>query len=146
LETKGESESTIVITQDQAISSIKFKNKILKEEMDNKCQFYKGLEEPTVHLSSGCPILAKNEYVTRHDRVGAHLHYSICETLETETTQRWQAHTPKPVCEHQDITVLWNQGVHTDNEFMANWPDIISAGTTALRPINETEQETQYIQ
>jgi hypothetical protein len=35
---------------------------ILKEEIDGKCQL-------------GCPILAKNEYLIRYDRVGAHLHY-----------------------------------------------------------------------
>jgi hypothetical protein len=23
-------------------------------------------------------------------------------------------HTPKPVCEHEDVTVLWNQGLHTE--------------------------------
>jgi hypothetical protein len=32
---------------------------------------------------------------------------------------------PKPVCEHEDLTVLWNQGVHTDREVTANRPDII---------------------
>jgi hypothetical protein len=31
----------------------------------------------------------------------------------------------KPVCEHEDGTVLWNQEVHTAREVMANWPDII---------------------
>jgi hypothetical protein len=25
-------------------------------------------------------------------------------------------HTHTPVCEHEDVTVLWNQGVHTDRE------------------------------
>jgi hypothetical protein len=34
-------------------------------------------------------------------------------------------HTPKPVCEHEDATVLWNQGTDTDKEFTANKPDII---------------------
>jgi len=32
---------------------------------------------------------------------------------------------PKPVCEEGDITVLWNQAVHTDREVTANRPDII---------------------
>ena len=34
-------------------------------------------------------------------------------------------HMPKPVCEEGDVTVLWNQAVHTDREFTANRPDII---------------------
>jgi len=34
-------------------------------------------------------------------------------------------HTPKPVYEVEDVTVLWNQAVHTDREVTANRPDII---------------------
>jgi hypothetical protein len=54
--------------------------------MDNKCQLYKGREETSDHLNWGCPILAKNEYLTRNDRVGARLQYWIWKALETETT------------------------------------------------------------
>jgi hypothetical protein len=32
---------------------------------------------------------------------------------------------PKPVYEEGDVTVLWNQVVHTDREVTANKPDII---------------------
>ena len=32
---------------------------------------------------------------------------------------------PKPVCEKGDVTVLWNQAVHTDREVTANRPDIM---------------------
>jgi len=31
---------------------------------------------------------------------------------------------PKPVCEEGDVTVLWNQAVHTDREVTANRTDI----------------------
>jgi hypothetical protein len=31
---------------------------------------------------------------------------------------------PKPVYEEGDVTVLWNQTVHTDREVTANRPDI----------------------
>jgi len=34
-------------------------------------------------------------------------------------------HMPKPVYEEGDVTVLWNQAVHTDREVTANRPDII---------------------
>ena len=34
-------------------------------------------------------------------------------------------HMPKPVCEEGDVTVLWNQAVHTDREVATNRPDII---------------------
>ena len=32
---------------------------------------------------------------------------------------------PKSVCEEEDVTVLWNQAVHTDREVTANRRDII---------------------
>ena len=31
----------------------------------------------------------------------------------------------KPVYEQEEVTVLWNQAVHTDREVTANRPDII---------------------
>jgi hypothetical protein len=42
---KGRTERTIVATQDQAVSINYFKNKILKEEVDSKCQLCKRHEE-----------------------------------------------------------------------------------------------------
>ena len=32
---------------------------------------------------------------------------------------------PKPLCEEGDVTLLWNQVVHTDREVTTNRPDII---------------------
>ena len=81
---KGETESTIVAAQDQAISTNYFKNKILKKEIESKCRLCKQHEETIDHLTSGCPILAKNEYLMRHDKVCTHLHYSICKALGIE--------------------------------------------------------------
>jgi len=55
---------------------------------------------------------------------------SICKALGIETTDKWytraRAHThTQPVCEQEDVTVLWHQGVHTNREFTANRPDMI---------------------
>ena len=69
--------------------------------------------------------MAKNEYLMRHDKVCSHLHYSICKALGIETTDKWYTHMPKPVYEKRDVTVLWNQAVHTDTEVRVNRPDII---------------------
>jgi hypothetical protein len=82
---KGETESTIVAAQDQVISTNYFKNNILKEDTESKCLLCIQHEETTDHLTSGCPILAKNEYLMRHDKVCAHLHYSLCKTLKRQT-------------------------------------------------------------
>ena len=122
---KGETESTIVAAQDQAISKNYCKNKILKAETESKCRLCKQNEETIDQLTSGCPILAKNEYLMRHNKVSTHLHNSMCKALGNETTDKWHTHMPKPVYEEGDVTVLWNQAVHTDREVTANRPDII---------------------
>ena len=49
---KGETESTIMATQDQTISKTFFKNKIVKEEIENKWQLFKQHEETIEHLTS----------------------------------------------------------------------------------------------
>jgi len=50
-------------------------------------------EETIDHLTSGRPTLVKNEYFMTHDKVCAHLHYSICKSLGIETTDKWHTHT-----------------------------------------------------
>jgi hypothetical protein len=114
-----------VAAQDQAISTNYFKNKILKEEIESKCRLYKQHKETIDHLTSGCPILAKSEYLMRHDKVCAYLHYLICKALGIETTDKWYTHMPKPVYGEGDVTVLWNRATHTDREVTENRPDII---------------------
>jgi len=43
-----------------------------------------------------------------------------------ETTDKWYSHIPKAICGHEDITVLWNQGV----QILCNRPDIITRNKT----------------
>jgi len=50
---------------------------------------------------------------------------TVCKALSIETTDKWYTHMPKPACEEGDVTVLWNQAVHTDREVTANRLDII---------------------
>ena len=54
------------------------------------------------------PTLMKNEYLMRHDIVGAHLHNSKFKALGVETKEKLYARAPKLACEN--VTVLWNQG------------------------------------
>jgi len=42
-----------------------------------------------------------------------------------EKTDKWYTHTAKPICDKEDVTEFWNQGVHTGREVVANRPDII---------------------
>ena len=112
---KGESESKIVAAQDQAISTNYFKNNILKEEIEGKCRLYKQHEETIVHLTSGCSIVAKNEYLMRHDRVCAHLRYSICKVLGTKR-QTNGTHTCPSQCMEREISQCFGIKQYTQTE------------------------------
>lgn len=90
----------------------------MKAEIKKKCWLCKQHEETVDHLTLECPVLAKNVYVMRQNRVCGHLHYSIREALGIETREKCtNKHThPKPVCEQEGVTVLRNQVVHSGYE------------------------------
>jgi hypothetical protein len=77
---------------------------------------------------SACPILAKEQYIKRHDRVCAQLHFNICKELGVKVdSELWYEHVPKSVETGQvgKVTILWNQQVQTDRTIPNNKPDII---------------------
>jgi hypothetical protein len=66
--------------------------------------------------------LAKKKYIIRHDKFFTHLHYSVFKKLRTETAENWHSHISKAVCEHEDISVVWDEGVQTDRQTDRFWP------------------------
>jgi hypothetical protein len=95
-----------VAAHDQTINTNYFKNKILMAEINRKCWLCKQHEETIDHLTSGCSILVQNKDLMRNNYVCANLHYSICKALGIEMKDKWYTHTPKPVGEQEDVTVL----------------------------------------
>jgi hypothetical protein len=77
-------------------------------------------EDPPMQI-----VRTHEQYIIKHDKVCTHLQYSICKNLGIETAENWYSHIPKPVTEHEDVTVLWYQGIPTDREVLANRPEII---------------------
>jgi hypothetical protein len=53
---EGETESLIVVVQDQALGTNYFKRKVLKEETESKLRLCKEYVETTDHLTSGCLV------------------------------------------------------------------------------------------
>ena len=86
------------------------------------------IDETIDHIISACPILAKEQYIKRHDRVCAQLHLNICmETGVQLDKKHWCEHVPKSVETSQEgkVTILWNQQIQTDKTIPNNKPDII---------------------
>ena len=111
---KAETESEIVATQDQALHTKYYGKKILKVETDSTCRLCQKFDETVDHKISACPILAKEQYIKRQDRVSAQLHYNICKEMGVQLDKKhWYEHVPKSVETTQGgkVTILWNQQV-----------------------------------
>ena len=76
---KTETESEIVAAQDQALQTKYYATKLLSTETDSKCRLCEQFDETIDRIISACPILAKEQYTKRHDRVCAQLHFNICK-------------------------------------------------------------------
>jgi Ni,Fe-hydrogenase III component G len=78
---KAETESEMVATQAQALKTKYCATKILQTEEDSKCKLFYQFEETADHIMSACLILAKGQYIKRHDKVCTQLHFNICKEL-----------------------------------------------------------------
>jgi hypothetical protein len=111
---KAETESEIVATQDQALHTKHYATKILNTETDSKCRLCQQFDETIDHIISARPVLAKEQYIKRHDRGSAQLHFNICEETGVQLDKKhWYKHVPKSVETTQGgkVTILWNQQV-----------------------------------
>ena len=94
---KAETESEIVAAKDEALQTKYYATKILNTETDSKCRLCQQLDEAVDHIISACPILAKEQYIKRHDRVCAQLHYNICK----EAGVKLDKNTDMNMCQNQ---------------------------------------------
>jgi len=85
---QGKTKSEIIAAQDQALQTRYHVAKILQTETDSKCILYKQSDETAEHIISACPILAKEQYLNRHDRVCAELHFNICKETGLESDNK----------------------------------------------------------
>ena len=80
------------------------------------------------HILPACPILAKEQYTKRHDRVCVQILCIICKESGVKLDpEHWYEHVPKSVVTSHEgkITILWDQQVRTDRTIPNNQPDII---------------------
>jgi hypothetical protein len=74
-----------------------------------------------------CPILAKEQYIKRHDTVCA-LHFNICKDTGVQLDKKhWYDYLPKSLETSQGgkVTILWNQQVQSNRTIPNNKADIV---------------------
>lgn len=122
---KSETEGFIIAAQDQSLKTKVYKSKIIKDGSDPLCRLCHQFEETIDHLTSGCPVLAKTEYLHRHNRIGTYIHWLLCRHYGIETTERWYDHEPKTTTNSENATLLWDMPIWTERKMSANRPDIV---------------------
>jgi hypothetical protein len=53
--------------------------KYYKQKQVANADLCQQFDETIEHIISACPILAKEQYIKRHDKVCAQLHFNICK-------------------------------------------------------------------
>jgi hypothetical protein len=106
-----------------ALQTKYYATNILNTGTDNKCRLCQQFDETIEHTISACRILAKEQYIKRHDRVCAQLHFNICKETGIKLDKKhWYEHVPKSIETSQGgkVTILWNQQVQTDRTIPNN--------------------------
>ena len=83
-------------------------------------------EQSIDHIVSVCLVLAKKEYIYRHNKTAAYIHRKICRGYEIEANEHeWHEKQPKTVTENSEVTILWDMPVLTYREIKASRPGIV---------------------
>ena len=72
--------STIVVPQDQALSTRNLRNVVYGENVQSTCRVCGAADEAVAHIVSECSKLTQKKYKqVRHDKVAKMLHWKLCE-------------------------------------------------------------------
>lgn len=64
--------------QDQILPTRSYQHRILNQDVNPMCRVCNSYEETIDHVTSGCPELAKSEYIYRHNKTASFIHWNIC--------------------------------------------------------------------
>ena len=74
---KKETEAMVCAAQEHALLENSIKNHTDGHDVSPMCRLCGESSETVMHLSSGCPVLAKSKYRIRHDIVRKHIHWLL---------------------------------------------------------------------
>ena len=80
--------------QEQALRINSIKHHIDGQDISLLCRLCGESNETVMHLSSGCPVLAKSKYRVRHDIVGKHIHCLLLKKYGIPAGNEWYSHVP----------------------------------------------------
>ena len=122
---KAETEGLIIAAQDQSLATRLYHHKIMKDGTSPLSRLCNRCDESIDHILSGCPELAKTEYIRKHNNAAAYMHWKILKHYNIKANDKGYEHQPEAVTENGKVTMLWDMQVHTDKTINANKPNII---------------------
>ena len=122
---KRETESLLIVAQNNVIETNQIKARIDKTQQNSKCSLCSDRDETINHIISEWSKLAQKEYKTRHDWVGKVIHWELCKKFIFDHTNKWYMHNPASLLENDTHKFLWDLDLQTDRLITARWPDLI---------------------
>ena len=122
---KSETEGLIIAAQDQSLMTKQYQSEMIKNGANPKCRLCNEYSETMDHIVSGCPVLAKSEFMQRHDQAASYMHWKVCKEFGLPAADTWYSHNPETIISSGQVTLIWDMQIHTDKEIKANKPDII---------------------
>ena len=89
---KAETGGMIIAVQDQSLPTKSYFERIVKNGTSPLCRICHNHEETVDHIISGCPVLAKTNYLERHNKAAAYIHWRACQHYRIEVPEMWYEH------------------------------------------------------
>jgi len=91
-------ESLTISAQDQALSTHCYHQRnLMKQPTDSKSRMCCKAEEHIKHIVVGCTTVAPSEYTNRHNNVAGYIHWTICNCMWLQVTDKYYEHIPERV-------------------------------------------------
>ena len=122
---RAETENLICAAQEQVLRTKAIKNGNYHKDVSPLCKLCKEEVESVTHIVSLSSVLAGNQYIKRHDKLGKKLLWLLCKKLEIECEDEWFSHQLESVLENDKCKILWDFLIQTDKEIQHRRPDIL---------------------
>jgi hypothetical protein len=122
-----ETEALMIAIQDGVLPTRNYQKHIIKKaEVKDECRKCGKEGETIEHIFSGCKIMAKEEYLLRHNNVAKVVHQELAHRIQLIKEKKPNfKHVPDNALESNRYKLTWDLSVITDKQIHANRPDVI---------------------
>ena len=96
---------------------------IIKKQTSGNCRLCKTNTETIHNILSNCPVLAKNQYIERHNKIGKRIYKAILQSHNIILTNN--NNKIDKIYEDENIKIYWDFPITTRKTIAANRPDLI---------------------